>query len=383
MQLNELNQDKLRDLAAFPRDGARVLSVYLNLDPSVFPTRQARAVEIHSVIDDAERRLREANGLSHEHKQALAADIERVRGFFGSEEFSAKGAHGLALFCSGPSGLFEVLRLPRPVDRRVVIDDGPFVAPLAGVVSDGTWCVLLVNRKVGRLFCGGPEWLAEETQIFDDVHGQHDQGGWSQARYQRSVEKEVEDHFKNVASAAFARFQRAPFDRLLIGGPEEIVAAFEERLHPYLRDRVAGRIEIDVETAKGDDVVRAAQPVVGQVADQRRQAATGRLREGLAKGGRAVAGLEEVLDALNERRVETLLLRDGLTAAGCTCPRCGWVGTVEGGGCPADGTELDCRDDIIESAIELAISQGAEVMKFAPDAPELAEFEPIDAVLRF
>src|SRR5256885_9916650 len=54
------------------------------------------------------------------------------------------------------------------------------------------------------------------TTLFrsDEVHGQHDQGGWSQARYQRSVEKEVHDHLKRTAEVAFRRFQRLPFDRL-------------------------------------------------------------------------------------------------------------------------------------------------------------------------
>ena len=52
-----------------------------------------------------------------------------------------------------------------------------------------------------------PGWTAaafEETdRVVDDVHSQHDQGGWSQARYQRGVEKEKDDHLAHTAEVAF------------------------------------------------------------------------------------------------------------------------------------------------------------------------------------
>jgi peptide chain release factor subunit 1 len=385
MQINELDDDKLRRLATLRADGARVLSIFLNLDPSQFATGPARATEVRSVLDTAQRQLREAGDqLTHDQSQALAGDIERAREFFTSSDFSAKGAHGLALFASGPAGLFEAIRLPRPIETRVVINDAPFIEPLAELRSRGSWCVLLVNRQTGRMLRGSPERLAEQPPVVDDVHGQHDQGGWSQARYQRSVEKEVQDHLKRVADVTFRRFKRSPFDRLLLGGPEEIVAAFEERLHPYLRERLAGRVEIDVENATPDQVRNAAAPTIERIDAERTREALSRLREGLSTGGRAAAGLDDVLGALNERRVEALLLRDGFTAGGCTCPQCGWVGSLGGGACPADGTELVCRDDVIENAVELAIAQSAEVLVLRDDdANAIESHGSIAAVLRF
>jgi peptide chain release factor subunit 1 len=384
MQINELNDDKLRRLATLRADGARVLSIFLNLDPSQFGTGAARATEVRSVLDAAQRQLREASDLSHDQSQALAGDIERARDFFKSDDFSVKGAHGLALFCSGPAGLFEAIRLPRPIETRVVINDAPFVEPLAELRSAGSWCVLLVNRQTGRMLRGSPERLTELPPVVDDVHGQHDQGGWSQARYQRSVEKEVHDHLKRVADAAFRRFKRSPFDRVLLGGPEEILAAVEERLHPYLRERIAGRIEVDVENASPDQVRDAAAPTIERIDAERTREALERLREGVSTGGRAAAGVDDVLSALNERRVETLLVRDGFTAAGCLCPQCGWVGALDGGSCPADGAALDCRDDVIENAIELAIGQSAAVLVLRDDAGrELESHGSVGAVLRF
>src|SRR5215212_4134572 len=258
MQTSDLNESRLRELASLRPDGARVLSVFLNLDPQEFSHAPARATEIESVLDDAERRVRDANdSLSEEQKKSLRDDVERTRGFLKGADFS--GAHGFVVYASGAAGLFEALRLPRPVSTRAVIDDSPFIEPLVEICQKGNWAVILVNRKVGRMLRGSPERLEELPRVEDDTHGRHQQGGWSQARYQRSVEEDARDHYKNVADAAFRRFKASPFDRLLIGGPAEDLAEFEGRLHSYLKERVAGRIEIDVENTAADAVLKAAR----------------------------------------------------------------------------------------------------------------------------
>src|SRR5207248_11803562 len=55
-----------------------------------------------------------------------------------------------------------------------------------------------------------------------------------------------------------------------------------------------------------------------------------RLEQGLGAGGRAAAGLDDVLEALNERRVELLLFEEGFRAPGVACPHCGWLGADPG-----------------------------------------------------
>jgi peptide chain release factor subunit 1 len=384
MQINDLRPDRLRELAVMRPDGARVLSVFLNLDPAEFAQAPARATEIRSVIDQAHRLARDADDLGHDARKALLADVERV-GEYLTDEFSPKGAHGAVVYACGPADLFEVIRLPRPVETRAVIDDSPFVEPLAALVGLGSWFVILVNRQTGRMLLGDRERLEEVDVIVDEVHGRHKQGGWSQARYQRSVDEDVQDHLRHVADAAFVHFKRAPFDNLLLGGPTETLADFEPKLHAYLQQRVAGRFDVDVENSSIDEVWEAAAPRIAEHEHRREREALDRLREGVSTGGRGAAGLEAVLEALNERRVETLLIAQGYEAPGCTCPQCGWVGPLDGGACPADGTELDCRSNVTESAVELALVQSAEVLMVRDEAHalELRSLGEIGAVLRF
>src|SRR5438477_36212 len=238
MQTNDLNKEKLRRLAQLrPDDGACVLSLFLNLDPSEFATPPARETEIRSLTDQAERALRETDDLSHDAKQGLKQDIARAREYLSGADFS--GAHGMALFLCGPANLLETMKLPRPIQSRAVIDDSPFVEPLADMGRRDSWAVLLVNRQVARMLRGTKEVLEEAERLRE----------------------------------------RERLDRLV---------------------------------------------------------------EGVQRGGRAAAGLGDTLGVLNERRVETLMLTYGFTAAGKLCPECGSVYADNGdSACPADGAPLN------------------------------------------
>jgi peptide chain release factor subunit 1 len=381
MQTNQLNRSKLRELADLRPDGAKVLSLYLNLDPSEFASPQARSTEIRSLLDEADRRLRNGDQLSHDEKVHLREDLERVRQYFSSPGFSAKGARALAIFCSGPADVFEVIKLPRPVETGVAINDAPFIEPLTDIAFAGSWAVFLVSRRMARILRGSREGLEEVACIVDDVHGWHDQGGWSQARYQRGIEKETTDHVKHAADVLFRRFKRTPFDGLLIGCPEEMCNDVEKRLHPYLQERSAGRIDVDVENTSPDQVLEAAADRMEEYERSREREALDRLAERLGTGSRAAAGLDDVLDALNQRKVEILLFEQGLSAPGVVCPQCGWTG-AEASSCPVDDSELEERDDIIESAVQLAITQSAEVIA-VHHYDDLEGKGSIAAVLRF
>ena len=383
MQTTDLSRDSLRRLADLHPGGARVISVFLNLDPAEFATPPARLTQAHSLLDDAGRRVDADDGLSHDQRQQLRSDLDRLRAFFEGPEFSPRGAHGLAVFCSGAAGLFEVIRLPRPVTASVTIDDSPLVEPLAGLVSSGSWAVLLVNGKVGRLLMGSRERFEEVESFRREVEAPMVQsGGGSQSRNDRAEGKESQDHFKQVAAVLFRRTKRAPFDRLLIGAPREVCAAVEAELHPYLRERFAGRIDVDVESSRVEQVYEAAVPLIEEEDRRREREAFDRLAEGLGTGGRGAAGLEDVLGALNERRVEILLLERGFTAGGVVCASCGFVGPPQVGECPVDGGELGRRDDVIEAAVELAIGQSAEVI-VPRHHDDLSRHDGVAAVLRF
>lgn len=376
MQVSAPDRDQVRSLAELRLDRPVVLSLYLNLDPSEFATPPARKTAVRSLVDEAERRLRERNGLSHEDRMALQASLERASSFL-ENELPTDGAHSVAVFASEHADLFEALRLPRSVPNQVGIGHSPLVGPLARLERRERWCVALVNRRDARIFRGSPDGLREIEQIHDEVFGQHDQGGWSQARYQRGIEKEKDDHLKHTGDALMRHFKQQPFQRLIVGGPREVVVDFESKLHQYLQERLAGRIEVDVEHSNADHVLEAARPLIEELERKRELEALERL------GERGVTGVEDVLPPLNERRVETLILDEQLSGVhGVQCLECGWVG-LEAERCPADGSEVVQLEDLTEAMIELSMQQSAELLAVRHERGAIEDHGGAAALLRF
>jgi peptide subunit release factor 1 (eRF1) len=361
-----------------------VVSLYLDLDPERFATAPARASQIRSLIDQAARDLeQEGSSLSHDDRIGLREDLERVRRYLLSREPPFKGARALAVFCSSQDDLFEVIQIFRPVEGRIELDRTPYIEPLVLSAEARRWCVALVNRRAARIFNGPPDQLHERERIEDNVPGQHEQGGWSQANYQRSVDQDAENHLRGVADLLRRSWQRERFDRLALGGPHEVVARFEALLPEDLRTRLAPhRVEVDINSASDDQIRGAVTALVDDEERARERAALDRLAAGLATGTRAAGGIEATVEALNERRVEKLLLENGIDRRGGRCPTCGLLTVETHGTCPADGTEIEEVEHLREATVESALVQDAEVIVIQR-YPDLGPHMGMAALLRY
>ena len=374
-----ITRDHLRRLAQIKPERGRVLSVILNLDPAEFATPPARSTAVTSVLTQAAHRIEEADGLDHYERSALREDVERVREALMASDLAQNGTRAVAVYACKPADLLEVVRITRPVESAVVLDRSPYLEPLVAEAHEERWCVLLVNRRNARFFIGDGGSLEETDRVEDDVHSQHDQGGWSQARYQRGVEKEKDDHLVHVADVAFTAYKERGFDRLLVGAPDELVGELEHKLHPYLRERIAARLHLDVENSSLEDVRGAANAAIEDWRRRVEREALDRLAEGVGRGGRGAAGLAAVLQALNEQRVGTLLVGDTFRSAGGRDPGTGMLYPGDHG--PGD-QELERCENIVEPAIEKAIEQSARVIKVRYH-DDLGPLGGIGAVLRY
>jgi peptide chain release factor subunit 1 len=379
MAANTITRDLVRRLADVHPERGRVLSVFLNLDPAQFATPAARSTAISSVLTEAAHRVDEAEGLDHDEREALKTDVERVREALQAGDIAQNGTRAVAVYACSPADLLEVVRLRRPVESTVVLDRAPYVEPLMADAAAERWCVVLANRRNARFFVGDGHGLEETDRVEDDVHSQHDQGGWSQARYQRGVEKEKDDHLVHVADVAFAAYKARGFDRLLIGAPDELVNELKAKLHPYLRERIVGRLQIDVENSNVDDVRSAAAAAIEDWTRRCERTALDRLTEGVGRGGRGAAGLAAVLEALNEQRVEILLVAEGFRSPGGRDEQTAMLYPGDHG--PED-QELERCENIVEPAIEKAIEQSAKVLQVSHH-DDLGPLGGIGAVLRY
>ena len=92
-------------------------------------------------------------------------------------------------------------------------------------------------------------------------------------------------------------------------------------------------------------------------------------------GGRGAAGIAEVLDALNQARVETLLIAENFRASGRMDFQAGLL-------LPEEAQQGEPVEDIVEPAIEKAIEQSAHAM-VVRHHQDLEPLGGIGAVLRY
>jgi peptide subunit release factor 1 (eRF1) len=134
-------------------------------------------------------------------------------------------------------------------------------------------------------------------------------------------------------------------------------------------------------TASVDEIRSATLDVEEVIAQRRVRAAVRRLRDAVATRRRGVAGLGDTLAALSDRRAEWLLVSHGYEAAGWRCAGCATLAVV-GRSCPRCGGQMQHIDDVVEEAVEEALSMGCKVDVCRGEA-DLDVLGRIGALLRY
>lgn len=353
--MSDLDRELLRALAEWRSNQAPVASFYLNVDGRRFPRKQDYEVRAEELC----HRLRqEAADLPRDHRRSVERDAERFLAFV--RELERGSTRGVALFSASADGLWEEVLVPRPLSDLVTVAPQPYLLPLEALLETyESFCTVLVDREKARVFFASVGRIEEETDVFDEVPGQHDQGGWSQARFQRHIEVHVQDHLRRVADLLLRYSERRPFDHLIIAGPEELLPHFERELHDYLRRRIAARVTLPM-AATVDEVLERSLQVEEELEARREREILEQVRAQAAAGQSAVLGLEAVLEALNRGRVGTLVVPFGLTREGVRCPRCGWL-DVRGELCAGCRAKVETVPDVVDAAVATALRQGARV----------------------
>lgn len=369
-----ITEDTLRTLTGFESGGQPVTTCYLDVDGRRLLSQRDIEHELDGVLRSARGR---ANGTASVH-----TDLDRIEDFVKSG-FDRKRVRGLALFACSARDLFEVVPLPVRVRSRVVVNDQPAVAQLEAIAEESRrYGVLLVDKQRSRMFVFELDELVEVTEELDELPRDYDtRGERERGDVAGHVDALAAQHVRKAAALAFSVFQGQGFEHLCIGAPDDLIGDVDAALHPYLRERKVGRLNVPVRA--GVDVIQKAVVALEESTERAREGAlVKRLLDTVGSGGKAVTGLDAVLGALNERRVEHLVVSHEYETEGWRCEASGDLHDVR----PHrdDATEPGLRhiDDVVEEAIDTALAQGAKVEICVGNA-DLDVHGRIGALLRY
>ncbi|HEX8802595.1 MAG TPA: hypothetical protein VF743_00335 [Acidimicrobiales bacterium] len=369
-----MTEAAIRELATIKGERAPITSCYLDVDGRRLVRQQDLERSVDLVLRDA--RSRAAGDPS------VQADLRRIEQLVRGG-LDRSRVRGLAIFSCSAAELWRVVELPVRVHNRVVINNVPAVGQLEAVLREHEPIgVLMADRQRARMFVFAMGELVERSELFEarsrdeGARGERDRGG-DRLHHQ---EERTQQHLRNAAGVAFDVWRQHPFDHLAVAAPDPLAKDLESILHPYLRDRLSGRLSVPL-AAGHEEVLAAAQVVEAEVERRREAELVDRLRAAVAAGRRGVAGLAAVVDALADRRVESLVVSQGYVSSGWRCERC-HVLAVIGRRCKRCGDEMAEVDDIVEEAVEEALAQSCQVEICVGNA-DLDVLGRVGALLRF
>jgi peptide chain release factor subunit 1 len=374
-----ISRQDLERIVSYNGDGDLIVSVFLDMsvDGDNKRNHQLFLSQRRAQFDELES---ERPG---HPRQGIGEALERVESWLAEEYDEAN--RGVVIYASLVGDwFFEAFQFPVAVENRLVISEHPVVGPLAQVLeSYDHHGVVLVDREHVRIlsvYLGTP--LDEVVRKGDPIPTRYgvQAGGYSQSRYQRRKVEEVNRSFREFADEVEKFVGKHQPDDLILLGTEENVGHFREFLPEALQLMIlmTGSVPVDESVSQ---VVAWLEPHIEAERDREAHQLIQTLRERVEQDYLATAGYARTLMAIQEGKVDTLVIERNQERLGARCEQCGFVFASGVDRCPFDGAVLMAGVDVAEEAVRLAEVRGAEV-EFV-DAGEMEDLAGIGALLRF
>ena len=295
---------------------------------------------------------------------------------------------GLAIFAGAEGDFFRAYPVAVSFRNRLRVTSKPYVKPLAHLLENySNYGVVLVDRVGARFF----EYHLGELQATEGYMGEDVRklksgrgssavgmrGGQGGQRHESTIGQR---NLREAAEAATGFFTDKSIRRLFIGGTSETVSQFRENLPKQLQSCLAGTFAMDMDA--GEHAVRkhTLQLLMEANAQHEKQLISSMITA-QAKGNNAVVGLDDTLQAVSDKRVQTLIVSDGYRTPGYVQSTSGFV-VANLARSPLTEAELMDVEDVVDTAVTLTLEQGGRV-EVVNNNPDLERVGRIGAILRY
>jgi len=379
-----ISYEDIRELQHQPKSDSGVLSLYVNVD-------QSRASNLNrgfeTAAEDQCRRIAEEEA-AVENGKSSNFESERGRVMRFLKEYTPKGK-GLVIFSDSAREFWWHRDLQVEVPTRARWSPQPWVRPLLELIEDtDRLAVVLIDKQCGRILSFDATGLSQHSEIASEVPNRHVTTGtdhiWSQAQMERDHVKHIKWHAKRVADELSAVVDRLKLSRLVIGGPVEATSIFIDELPKRLRQMVIETVSAPVDISL-ERLTTELQAISTRVELEDELKIVESLITAASKGDRAVLGLPETLEAVNQGRVYRLVVTKNYRAEGKQCSSCGVLLLTDlAARCSFCDGPLTAAPDLINRASHKVIEQAGKVQLVSGAAAEkLAAAGSVGAILRF
>jgi peptide chain release factor subunit 1 len=372
--LQEIDNQKIKDLASIYDDQDTFISLYLNL---------TRGINWR-FIEHREKQCETALKNDKYLLQAFHTNMENIKLYL-EKDFNrdsiGKNYKGLAIFASKPMNHLSAFGLPHKIKDGMVVDTSPYIRQLAQLMDEWeNYALILINNNEAELFTISLGAVKDQKHLAAHIMNKHKKGGWSQMRFHR-LRREAIDHFQKKVQEALEGFLvDEKVVGLVLAGPGEAKVHFKKRLNQPLSDNILGVLDYDMDEPT-EKLVEAATLEVAKKERMKSADAVKRLKNEILKGGLAVFGLKETVGATREGKAELLIISKELKPRGWICEHCQVVERGTKKKCPYCGAKTS-EVDVLEEILEFAERAGTHI-EFVGENPMLEELGGVGALLRY
>jgi peptide subunit release factor 1 (eRF1) len=263
----------------------------------------APSTKVETVIRDLER---EKEPGMEEVKTSIAKELDALRGSAGS--FCVFG------WKEGEKVIVKHIIISGDVPPTYIVDDKPFLEPIREIleIRYDPLLVLLDHRQaLLRLYKGST--VQEQKRVKSYVISKHHKGGWSQKRFSRVREKQVENHFRTVQDH-LGRFDLKTIEMIILAGPG---GAKKDFVRGYITKEIADKTAVaeGLDFSSSDEDTNAV--LVGQF-HKYRERLESKLLSDISKnmkGGLVLNEGRDIQGAFERGAVGTILIASDYYAA--------------------------------------------------------------------
>jgi peptide chain release factor subunit 1 len=292
---------------------ASMLSLYLDFRPEAHGERPYARAGLVVARDRLDEVIDEMP--AHDPaRRSLEADRRRLLAFL---DDLPRSVEGVAVFAAQSRGAWESVSLAAPFETDVA--NGPIAdlyqlaraidaeSPAVIALANTTSCRLFTRRHGALFERGGPDDDPRE-------HRRHDQGGWSQANFQRHIDEQDRRFAERVAEWVTGLVDAQRATAVLVAADERTSAVLVPRLPDRVRALLVDIRHISMHATR-DEVEAEVGPLLDALTADRASRVADRALAGHQSGELGVAGIERVRGMLAAGAVSELVVEQRAAAA--------------------------------------------------------------------
>jgi peptide subunit release factor 1 (eRF1) len=348
------------------KEGSPVLSVYLNIDPSVPANAKGGYKTIlDQMLARIEKEIANDGNLRNHFKEDSQWILKEV-------ETLIPAGKTFVAFCDVSEKLTYKEEVPLRFPNIVLYEELPYIRPILEAMDEyERYVICLLDSEKARLFLFSFGQLEEiqDTVSLAPVKYRKTVGTdhmRSQTIFQRRAETWTNWFLKDTSNRIYDLIEDSKAQYIILMGPTEITSELFRLLPKALQEKVVARLRMSVK-AKPEEVLEVILPVV----EERERATELRIVTDLittaskmsTTSDKAVIGINPTLDVINQGRAYLLVYPSGTQIKGYFCPKCEVLldHPPEGGKCPYCLTSLETVDDLIWLASEKVLASGGKI----------------------